>query len=154
MAAIINWEAVGSIAELAGAIGVMLSLLYLATQIRTSNESTKAQMEQTRLTNFTQLMLSTLAHTDLMIDGLAPGTTTETEAKRSIYFHGWLSSAQYSYNQVQRDYLHIEELERMYGLYIKYWFQHYHPFRVWWNFSRPNFQSAFAEWVDLHDSNH
>ncbi len=89
-----NWEAIGAIAELAGALGVILSLLYLAAQIRTSNESSKAQMEQTRLTNFTDLMLSTLPHTDLMIDGLSPGTKTELEAKRNIYFHAWLSSAQ------------------------------------------------------------
>ena len=123
-----NWEAIGAIAELIGASGVILSLLYLAAQIRTSNESSKAQIEQTRLTNFTDLMLSTLSHTELMIDGLAPGTNTEIEAKRSVYFHAWLNSAQYTHNQVQHGNLGIGELDRMYGVYIKYWFQHYPPF--------------------------
>jgi len=37
-----NWEAIGAIAELLGAIGVIVSLIYLATQIRHSRE----QMEQ------------------------------------------------------------------------------------------------------------
>jgi len=148
-----NWDAIGAIAELTAALGVILSLLYLAAQIRTSNESSKAQMEQTRLTNFTDLMLSTLPHTDLMIDGLAPGTTTDLEAKRSIYFHAWLNSAQYVYTQVQRGHLETDELERMYGRYITYWFKHYTPFRAWWGFSQANFPSGFCSWVDGHDTN-
>ncbi len=147
-----NWDAIGAIAELAAALGVILSVLYLAAQIRTSNASSMAQMEQTRLTNFTDLMLSTLPHTDLMIDGLSPGTTTELEAKRNIYFHAWLSSAQYTYNQVQRGHLDVEELDRMYGRFFSYWFKHYAPFRAWWGFSRENFQLDFSSWVDTRDS--
>lgn len=147
-----NWEAIGAIAELAAALGVIISLLYLAAQIRTSNESSKAQMEQARLTNFTELMLSTLSHTDLMMDGLAPGTTTELEAKRTIYFHAWLNSAQYTFNQVRRGNLASDELERLYGRYVGYWFRHYEPFRNWWAFSRENFQPDFAKWTDEHDA--
>ena len=37
-----NWDAIGAIAELLGAIGVIASLVYLATQIRQSRE----QMDQ------------------------------------------------------------------------------------------------------------
>ena len=33
-----NWDAIGAIAELLGAIGVIASLVYLATQIRHSRE--------------------------------------------------------------------------------------------------------------------
>lgn len=33
-----NWDAIGAIAELLGAIGVIVSLVYLATQIRQSRE--------------------------------------------------------------------------------------------------------------------
>jgi hypothetical protein len=36
-----NWDAVGAIAELIGALGVIISLLYLAQQIRLSSEQTK-----------------------------------------------------------------------------------------------------------------
>ena len=38
-----NWDAVGAIAELAGAMGVILSLVYLAVQIRQNT----GQMERT-----------------------------------------------------------------------------------------------------------
>ncbi len=33
-----NWDAIGAIAELLGAIGVIASLIYLATQIRHSRD--------------------------------------------------------------------------------------------------------------------
>ncbi len=35
-----NWDAIGAIAELLGAVGVIGSLVYLATQIRQSREQT------------------------------------------------------------------------------------------------------------------
>lgn len=37
----VNWEAIGAAAELLGAIGVIASLLYLATQIRQSTRTAK-----------------------------------------------------------------------------------------------------------------
>ena len=39
--AAMNWEAVGAAAELLGAIGVIASLLYLATQIRQSTRTAR-----------------------------------------------------------------------------------------------------------------
>ena len=36
-----NWDAIAAIAELAGAIGVIASLIYLARQIRQSNATDK-----------------------------------------------------------------------------------------------------------------
>ena len=37
-----NWDAVGAVGEVVGAIGVIVSLLYLATQIRQSNTLERA----------------------------------------------------------------------------------------------------------------
>jgi hypothetical protein len=42
-----NWDAIGAIAELAGAVGVVASLVYLGTQIR---HSTKASNVEAKLT--------------------------------------------------------------------------------------------------------
>ena len=41
-----NWDAVGAIAEAIGGLGVILTLLYLSVQIRTSNLVAKAQSRQ------------------------------------------------------------------------------------------------------------
>ena len=37
-----NWEAVGAVGEILGALGVIVSLVYLATQIRTQNRESRA----------------------------------------------------------------------------------------------------------------
>ena len=36
-----NWDAVGAVAEVVGALGVIISLVYLALQIRQSNSTDK-----------------------------------------------------------------------------------------------------------------
>ncbi len=40
-----NWDAVGALAEVAGAIGVLLTLVYLAVQIRHNSASVDASTE-------------------------------------------------------------------------------------------------------------
>ena len=37
-----NWEAIATVAEVIGAIGVVASLLYVGVQIRQNSETTKA----------------------------------------------------------------------------------------------------------------
>ena len=39
-----NWEAIGSIAEILGALGVIASLLYLSVQVRQSTQATRLAM--------------------------------------------------------------------------------------------------------------
>ena len=48
-----NWDAVGAVAELVGATGVIASLLYLAVQVRASTRasSVDAKLESARLLN-------------------------------------------------------------------------------------------------------
>ena len=40
-----NWDAIGAIAELLGAVGVILTLVYLATQIRQNTSSSRTTAE-------------------------------------------------------------------------------------------------------------
>ena len=40
-----NWEALGAIGELIGAVAVLMTLIYLALQIRETNRATRVQME-------------------------------------------------------------------------------------------------------------
>lgn len=42
----LNWDAVGATAELVAALGVIVSLLYLATQIRQNTASVRASTYQ------------------------------------------------------------------------------------------------------------
>jgi hypothetical protein len=51
-----NWEAIGAVGEIAGALAVIMSLLYLASQIRENNKSTRYGAVQNLLDNTTQLL--------------------------------------------------------------------------------------------------
>jgi hypothetical protein len=50
-----NWDAIGAIAELLGAIGVIASLVYLATQIRQSREQMSQNTQALRAGTYQQL---------------------------------------------------------------------------------------------------
>lgn len=43
-----NWDAIGAIAEVLGAVGVIASLVYLAGQVRSSGNQAKAAADQSR----------------------------------------------------------------------------------------------------------
>lgn len=49
-----NWDAVGSIAELLGAAGVIVSLLYLSYQIRINTKTVKAEAAKTTYTGWSE----------------------------------------------------------------------------------------------------
>jgi hypothetical protein len=68
----VNWEALGAIAELIGAGGVVASLLYLAVQVRTSNRASavQAKLQSTGLLNdFMDLLIQHPEHNQLMRQG-------------------------------------------------------------------------------------
>jgi len=60
-----NWEAIGAVSELVGAIAVLVSLLYLASQIRQGTATTRVQTVQ-------HLLSSDTASADSMIAGPLP----------------------------------------------------------------------------------
>lgn len=49
-----NWDAIGSVAELLGAGGVIVSLLYLSYQIRINTKTVKAEATQTTYTGWSE----------------------------------------------------------------------------------------------------
>ena len=56
-----NWEAVGAVAELLGALGVIASLIYLATQVRQNSRLLRASAIQSAASNTASGFVSTLA---------------------------------------------------------------------------------------------
>ena len=41
-----NWDAIGAIGEVVGAVGVIITLIYLAAQIRQNSKTTQADIRQ------------------------------------------------------------------------------------------------------------
>jgi hypothetical protein len=85
-----NWEIVGAIAELLGALGVILSLLYLAIQVRHSRQATNSATYQTIQSNLatTARLLSENEEIALMynaaIDG-KPLNNLDTTRLRTLF---------------------------------------------------------------------
>jgi hypothetical protein len=73
-----SWEALGAIAELLGAIGVIASLGYLAVQVRQNTRSVRAASYQSWFASYDSL--SDLLIGDPKLDALLRRATTEPEA--------------------------------------------------------------------------
>ena len=67
-----NWDAIGSIAELLGALGVIGSLIYLGSQVRTSNLASQvdSKLKTTEfLVNFQDLLIASPELNDILMRG-------------------------------------------------------------------------------------
>lgn len=60
-----NWEAMGAIGEVVGAVGVIVSLLYLALQIRQSSNVTRSATRQAISTTQIELVMRIAENPDL-----------------------------------------------------------------------------------------
>jgi len=59
-----NWDAIGTIAEIVGAAGVIVSLIYLAIQIRHTSRQTDSQALQVAIANYLNHYDNATATTD------------------------------------------------------------------------------------------
>ena len=85
-----NWEAISAIAEVIGVILVIVSLIYLAVQIRQNTLSVRAQTELDTGRQWSELH-SRVAHSPDMVDiwdkGLTtPDDLTPNEKRRFVWF--------------------------------------------------------------------
>ena len=62
-----NWDAIGAIGEIAGAVGVIITLVYLSSQIRSSARATKSQVHA-NLASEMQRLLVAASQDDLLIE--------------------------------------------------------------------------------------
>jgi len=53
-----DWDAIGAIAEVCGALAALVTLVYLAVQIKQQSEVTRAQVHQQRTDSVFQLVVT------------------------------------------------------------------------------------------------
>jgi len=78
----VNWDAIGALAELAGAIGVILTLFYVAHEIRESNKSSRRAAVQEVLNLNRDVMMqitSSVQASDLWIRAISDQELTPEE---------------------------------------------------------------------------
>ena len=99
----VNWEAVGAIGEIVGALGVVATLGYLAIQIRQNSAVVRASTRQAisttqseigyRLTQDAELRSAALQFTNI------ESTVPETELAAHFYLRGLLRTYENQYHQ-------------------------------------------------------
>lgn len=91
-----DWEAIGATGEWAGAIAVVASLIYLATQVRQSNRQIRAAARYSFLDAYGQLSASMIENKDatsVYRRGLAGESLDEDEAMQFFFNLGqWINT--------------------------------------------------------------
>lgn len=91
-----DWDAIGATGEWAGALAVVASLIYLATQVRYSNRQTQAAARYSFLDTYGQLhasMIENKAAAAVFRRGLAGESLDEDEAFQFLFSLGqWINT--------------------------------------------------------------
>jgi hypothetical protein len=105
-----NWDAIGAIAELLGAVGVIASLVYLAGQIRNSRDQMDENTRALRAGTYQQFQVELRESFSMNEPGLEsvvrtgladPGDLDESGAFR---FEFWISGVMHAYDNAYYQY--------------------------------------------------
>ena len=145
-----NWEAIGAVGEVLGAIGVILTLVYLAVQIRQNTAMMTAQTVQASVDATQRVLLFRAEHPEVrailrkarsvddlnadefeLLTAYLQATFMNFQARLQHNTRGVFdASVNESYENILVDYLE--------GAYVQ----------RWWAYSRPLYGNAFREHCD------
>lgn len=97
-----NWEAVGAVGEIVGALGVIVTLVYLAMQIQQNTKASRAATVQNMTDKWVQINLFLSEHSP-RVGSLVDSELDPIQRQRAIafyraLFHQW-SNNHYQYRQ-------------------------------------------------------
>jgi hypothetical protein len=147
-----NWDAIGAVAELIGALGVIASLLYLAGQVRAGARASAvaAKLESTGLLNkFIDLLIVNPELSDIHMRGIVSlDALTKEEYLRFSNMSlkaFWFFSA--SYFQFREGSISEDDFYEHRAV-MRYWLRG-QGCRTWWaKFGRMSMSPVFREFVD------
>ena len=146
-----NWNAMGAVAEIAGVVAVVISVLYLAKQAKVGNDLN-------RTNTYRDIMYGMTAHTNLMfgheninlmIKGLNSYDSLPAEEKLPFehLVAGLFQYAEDSWNSSQVGLLGSETMDN-WSWFLKSKFFPYPGIREWWAEYKPAYGPDFQKWVD------
>jgi len=150
-----NCDALGALAELVGALAVLLTLGYLAAQVRQHNHGMKVAAKvaiDKQFAEYTDLLLNNLEILDLQVKGMSGTDLSEIERvqysllMQRMTWH--FSSMHYQYRTqalVEDDWYESDRLTRWATLSPGY--------RSWWEKNAVNFSPKFRDYLNgVHES--
>jgi len=146
-----NWDAVGAIAELVGAAGVVASLVYLTSQIRNNSRSVEAATSHSiaRARNEINMTLATHPElSDLLLRGKDDYSALQPEERQryNAYMHGMLNTFEDSYVQYSKGFASRESWEESIAFLSRVLAQP--GMDRWWRDHGHGLSVAFREEVD------
>ena len=100
-----NWEAIGAVGEILGAIAVLLTLFYLASQVRHANKATQVETES-QMGHWWSQHNQDMIHQPEMIEVIEKGlnemsSLSDPDRRR---FCWWLASMFYKFQDIYHQY--------------------------------------------------
>ncbi len=147
-----NWEAAGAIGEMAGAIGVIASLLYVARQVRTGNKASLVQSKLAMSRMHADFMSSLIQNPELdeiMRSGLSGWESLPKKDYRRFSNMALQAFTFFSagYFQVKAGTMDSDEWHESEAI-IQYWL-HGQGGKDWWKkVGRDRFSSKFVSYID------
>jgi len=142
-----NWEAIGAIGEILGAVAVVVTLFYVARQIRQNTLATRAEITKDLfLASVTSIM--ELAGNDALAktwSDIRQFPDVES-SRRWALFQSFFRLYELQHN-FHRQGLLDDEIADSYGRVIRMFGASGH-FQAYWNSARPTFNPRFAAFVD------
>ena len=100
-----NWEAIGAIGEIVGAVAVILTLGYLAVQIRQNNKSIRSQIYTSWVDTGSLIHTIRAEHPEVFEKAISPGTSPEQLTHQEAQIAE--SICAHMFNLFEAQYLHF-----------------------------------------------
>jgi len=145
----INWDALGAIGDFGGSIGVFISLIYLAVQMRNSAGETRDASIQSVM----QLAIQFRAESytgELLEVRLKAAKGESLSPEESLRFEGFLSAlfelnelvfVQYQHDKLDPEYFEAWERRTAAAMSVP-------AIKHFWSKSRTGYRSSFVEYID------
>lgn len=146
-----NWDAIGTVADIVGAIAVVVSLLYLAVQVRQNAAVSRSSAFRAifdGLTAHNNFMFGP-QNVELMIRCLRdyPGVPAEDRMRFDNLMTNLLNYLEASFEAAEAQTLGSETMDNW-----AWWFQTkilpYPGPRAWWSQAKPTYPDYVQDWVD------
>ena len=147
-----NWEAIGAAGELFGALAVVLTLGYLAAQVKQNSQGMKVAAKidiEKSFGEYTDLLLRDSALLELQSKGMKGEELGEIEdAKFSLLMQKATRSFSSMYYQYQTQGLSEDQWHESHRL-IR-WFTLAPGYRSWWKQNEKNYRAEFRNYLNKY----
>jgi len=131
-----NWDAIGAIGEMIGAVAVVITLVYLAIQVRQDTKSVRASTYQS--------VAEALADGSYKLVGTVASENVDTD--RTLLFIGTIRRYENLHFQLRQDNIAEEEAETFFNSLAV--FLRNESWDGYWETCKPMFSQPFVEHID------